>query len=206
MIGPMNADTKNADPGLVLASGSPYRRQLLERLGLGFSVDSPQVDERALSGEDPATLATRLAQLKARTVAVRHGDAVVIGSDQVAVRDNEVLGKPGTEMAAIEQLRRSAGKPVEFLTAVAVIDGRDSGSEPLLHVDVTRVQFRALDFAEIERYVARDKPLDCAGGFRCEGLGIALFERIDSQDPTALIGLPLIWVSAALRQLGFDLL
>ena len=202
----MTADTQSARPELVLASGSPYRRQLLERLGLEFSVESPQVDERALSGEDPATLATRLAQLKARTVAVRHPGAVVIGSDQVAVRDNQVLGKPGNELAAIDQLRGSSGKPVEFLTAVAISDGGSPGSDPMLHMDVTRVQFRPLESAEIERYVARDNPLDCAGGFRCEGLGIALFERIDSQDPTALIGLPLIWVSAALRQLGFELI
>lgn len=195
-----------SNPELVMASGSPYRRQLLDRLGLDFAVDVPQVDERPLAGEDPAALVTRLAQLKARTVAARRPGTVVIGSDQVAVRDREVLGKPGIETAAVEQLRRCSGQPVEFLTAVAIIDGRSPGAEPLLHMDVTRVQFRVLETAEIERYVSRDKPLDCAGGFRCEGLGIALFERIDSQDPTGLIGLPLIWVSAALRQLGFDLL
>ena len=131
-----------SNPELVLASGSPYRRQLLDRLGLDFAVDVPQVDERPLAGEDPAALVTRLAQLKARTVAARRPGTVVIGSDQVAVRDREVLGKPGTETAAVDQLRRSSGQPVEFLTAVAIIDGRSPGAEPLLHMDVTRVQFR----------------------------------------------------------------
>jgi len=202
----MTATQTNSAPTLVLASSSPYRQHLLERLGLRFSVDAPQVDERPLAGEAPAGLVNRLALLKARTVVHRQPGAVVIGSDQVAVRDNEVLGKPGTEVAAIEQLSRSSGAPVEFLTAVAVIDGRHAESDPLIHLDITRVQFRPLELAEIESYVARDKPLDCAGGFRCEGLGIALFERIDSRDPTGLIGLPLIWLSAALRELGFKLL
>lgn len=196
----------NSVPALVLASSSPYRRQLLDRLGLDFSVDAPQVDERPLSGESPAGLVERLAQLKARTVAHRNPGAIVIGSDQLALRDDEVLGKPGTEIAAIDQLSRCSGKSVEFLTAVAVIDGRQSKAECRTHLDVTRVEFRALQPAEINAYVARDKPLDCAGGFRCEGLGIALFKRIDSSDPTGLIGLPLIWLSTALRELGVDLL
>jgi septum formation protein len=202
----MTMSQTDSAPTLVLASSSPYRRQLLERLGLRFSVDAPQVDERPLAGEAAAALVNRLALLKARTVAHRQPGAIVIGSDQVAVRENEVLGKPETEAAAIDQLSRSSAMPVEFLTAVAVIDGRQSKLEPLLHLDVTRVQFRPLEYAEIESYVARDKPLDCAGGFRCEGLGIALFERIDSRDPTGLIGLPLIWLSGALRELGFKLL
>jgi septum formation protein len=151
-------------------------------------------------------MATRLARSKAAAIAADNPRAIVIASDQVAVRDDEVLSKPGTEARAVEQLTECSGRAVEFLTAVCVIDGRQPASEPFLHVDVTRVQFRRLDPGEIERYVRRDRPLDCAGGFRCEGLGIALFERIDSQDPTALIGLPLIWVAGVLGQIGFEIL
>ena len=151
-------------------------------------------------------MATRLAHGKAAAVAQDAPQAVVIGSDQVAALGDEILTKPGTEARAIAQLSACSAAAVEFLTAVCVIDGQRPAAEPFLHVDVTRVQFRRLDRAEIERYVRREKPLDCAGGFRCEGLGIALFDRIDSQDPTALIGLPLIWLSAVLRQIGFEIL
>ena len=193
-------------PRLILASGSPYRRSLLERLGVPFSCDSPDIDESRRHGEDPARLAARLASEKAQAVAARNAGAVVIGSDQVASLDGRVLTKPGTAENAVRQLTDCSGRPVEFLTGVCVIDGRLEHPEPDLHMDITRVMFRPLEQDAIRHYVERDNPLDCAGGFKSEGLGIALFERIDSLDPTGLIGLPMIWLSGKLIQLGFDVL
>lgn len=195
-----------AAPGrLVLASGSPYRRALLERLGLPFEQDPPAVDERVDAGETPAEAVMRLARTKAASVLARHPGAIVIGSDQLAVRGNDILGKPLDPDRAAEQLTRSAGRDVEFLTGVCVLSGARP-DEPEEHMDITRVVFRPLTPEEIRRYVARDDPSDCAGGFRAEGLGIALFERIDSQDPTGLIGLPLIWLAQALRRLGMPVI
>lgn len=188
-------------PPLVLASGSRYRRALLERLGLPFQQLAPEVDESLAPGETPAEAVMRLAHGKAAAVLARYPEAVVIGSDQLAVRGDEILGKPGTPDRAIEQLTRSAGRQVEFLTGVCLLSGAQPG-EAEEHMDITRVVFRPLTPDEIRNYVEWDKPLDCAGGFRAEGLGIALFERIDSQDPTGLIGLPLIWLAQALRRLG----
>jgi septum formation protein len=188
-------------PPLILASGSPYRRALLERLGLPFRQVTPSVDERIGADETPAEAAMRLARQKAAAVLANHPHAVVIGSDQVAVRGDDILGKPGDARRATEQLTRSAGRQVEFLTAVCVVNGARP-QEPEEHMDITRVVFRPLTPDEIRNYVEWDKPFDCAGGFRAEGLGIALFERIDSQDPTGLIGLPLIWLAQALRRLG----
>jgi len=193
-------------PALVLASTSIYRRQLLERLQIPFLCDSPGVDETPLPGEDPLDLAARLAQAKARAVAVRHPDAWVIGSDQVAViREGAerptLLGKPGTVTNCIDQLQRCSGRTLAFVTAVAVI--HHDGGAAHEFIDTTRVAFRPLDQATIERYVARESPLDCAGGFKSEGLGIALCDTIDSVDPTALIGLPLIRLCAVLRGVGF---
>jgi septum formation protein len=187
--------------GLVLASGSPYRRALLERLGVPFRQDAPEIDESIAAGETPASAVLRLARAKASRVLERHPGAIVIGSDQLAVRGDEILGKPGNAARAMEQLTRSAGRHVEFLTGVCVLSGA-APDEPLEHIDITRVVFRPLAPEEIRDYVHRDQPFDCAGSFRSEGLGIALIERIDSQDPTGLIGLPLIWLCQALRQLG----
>lgn len=192
-------------PRLVLASGSRHRRALLERLGIPFDQDSPDIDETPLAGEEPAATAVRLAREKARAVMDRHPAAVVIGSDQVAVRDGERLGKPGDAARATEQLTRSSGRPVEFLTAVCVIASAFP-DEPREHVDVTRVVFRPLSPGAIARYLEADRPFDCAGSFRSESLGIALLERIDTQDPTALVGLPLIWLSGALEELGLPVL
>ena len=189
-----------APPRLILASTSTYRRELLARLRVPFDCEPPRCDERRLSGESPDSLATRLARLKAEAVAIGAGDAVVIGSDQVAVRGPEILGKPGSVQRCLEQLRASSGREVAFLTAVHVVDGRSGRVEA--HLDRTRVQFRDLDVEEIARYVAVDAPLDCAGGFKAESLGIALFERVESVDPTALTGLPLVWLSGALRRAG----
>jgi septum formation protein len=192
-----------APPRLVLASTSPYRRELLQRLGLAFEVERPEVEESPAAGETPAALAARLAAAKAGAVAARHPRALVIGSDQVAALDEVPLGKPGTAARAIAQLAAASGRAVVFHTAVALVHP-DGGLDR--HTDTTRVRFRRLSTAEIERYVALDAPLDCAGSFRSEGLGIALFESIESADPTALVGLPLIWLAGALRAAGLDAL
>jgi septum formation protein len=195
-------------PALILASTSTYRRELLARLRLPFSCTAPGVDETRRSGERPLALAVRLARAKASAVALQHPDAWVIGSDQVAARiaDSEgdlILGKPGTAARCMEQLRSCSGRTVAFMTAVAVLQHNSHSAHEF--VDTTRVVFRALDDATIERYVALESPLDCAGGFKSEGLGIALCESIDSADPSALIGLPLIQLGKVLRAVGFEL-
>lgn len=185
---------------IVLASTSIYRRQLLERFGLPFSVHSPGIDETPLPNEDAINLVHRLAKAKAEAVAQRYPDSVIIGSDQCAVRGNVILGKPGTAEAAMRQLEAASGAQVVFQTAVHVIDPHHARHDA--HVDATVVKFRPLSTEEIARYVERERPLDCAGSFKAEALGITLFERIDSQDPTALTGLPLIWLAGALRRAG----
>jgi septum formation protein len=188
--------------GLILASTSPYRRALLERLRLPFECIAPHTDESPIAGELPAQTALRLARLKAEAVATRHPDCVVIGSDQLALRGHEVLGKPGTVERCRQQLQQSSGQEVQFLTAVHLIDGPQRRTES--HVDRTTVRFRELSDAEIDRYIKVDNALDCAGGFKAESLGIALFERIESEDPTGLTGLPLVWVCGALRRAGIS--
>ncbi len=187
----------------MLASSSRYRRELLQRLRLAFDVASPAVDETALPGEAPGMLAARLAQAKARAVALQlGGDTWALGSDQVAEVEGRALGKPGGRDAAIAQLDSMSGRVVRFHTALCLAhaDGR-------LHAgcDLTEVHFRVLEAAEIGRYVDAEQPFDCAGSFKSEGLGIALFERIDNRDPTALIGLPLIATCRLLRAAGFAL-
>jgi septum formation protein len=190
-------------PPLILASTSPYRRALLERLGLAFEALAPGVAETPRSGESPNDLALRLAQAKAEAIAAGRPGAIVIGSDQVAACGAGVLGKPGDAARNRAQLAELSGKTVRFHTACALL-GVDAGLHAA-HVDTTTVVFRALSAEEIERYVAHDAPYDCAGGFKAESLGISLFECIESQDPTALIGLPLIWLAGALRDAGFRL-
>ncbi|WP_202839971.1 Maf family protein [Luteimonas saliphila] len=187
-------------PGLVLASTSRYRAELLARLRLPFDTARPDVDERPLPGEAPGSLALRLAGAKAEAVSARRPDAVVIGSDQVASCDGQVLGKPGTHEAAIAQLQAMSGREAVFLTAVAVA-GPDGATGHAL--DTTTVRFRPLGDDDIARYVEFEQPLDCAGSFKCEGLGIALFDAIDTRDPTALVGLPLIATARLLRARGF---
>ncbi|MGH8242275.1 MAG: Maf family protein [Steroidobacteraceae bacterium] len=188
---------------LYLASTSPYRAALMRRLGLPFSVEAPGIEESPVAGEAPAARALRLAGAKAAAVSARHPSVWVLGSDQVADCGGLILEKPGDARRSREQLRASSGRSVHFHTAVVL--RRDTPAASHEHLDLTVVSFRSLDDDQIARYVERDRPFDCAGGFRSEGAGIALFERVDSSDPTALIGLPLIWVAQALAGVGFDL-
>ena len=191
-------------PRLILASTSRYRRELLQRLRVPFDVVSPHVDETPLQGESPRALALRLALAKAEAVAVLHPDAVVIGSDQVCELDGQPIGKPGDHGRAVAQLRALSGRSAVFLTAVAVAC-RASG---FVQMDLApvRVVFRTLADDEIERYLLLDQPYDCAGSAKSESLGIALLSSIDSDDPTALIGLPLIRTVRLLREAGLDVL
>ncbi|HSI58066.1 MAG TPA: Maf family nucleotide pyrophosphatase [Ideonella sp.] len=197
----MNLVAPPAAP-LILGSTSRYRRELLERLRLPFDVVSPQVDETPLPGEAPADLACRLALAKARAVAALHPQAVVIGSDQVADVDGQPVGKPGNHERATEQLRAMSGRSIVFQTAVAVVR-RDTGFEDMRLASAT-VRFRALSDAEIECYLRLEQPYDCAGSAKSETLGIALLAAIDSDDPTTLVGLPLIRTCELLRAAGFD--
>ena len=189
-------------PMLVLASTSRYRAELLERLRLPFQTARPDVDETPHGSEPPASLALRLATAKAEAVARQQPQAVVIGSDQVASCDGQLLGKPGSREGAIAQLQGMSGSDVVFLTAVAVAGPGAAAGQAL---DTTLVRFRPLPDDAIARYVDAEQPWDCAGSFRCEGLGIALFEAIETSDPTALVGLPLIATARLLRAAGFVL-
>ena len=194
--------TPLADVDLVLGSTSPYRRELLARLTSRFRTLAPQVDETPVPGEAPAATALRLAETKARDVAARAHGTLVIGSDQVAELDQRILGKPGNALSAQAQLAASSGRMVAFHTAVCLLDARGASTHARAAIDTTRVVFRRLDADEIARYVEREQPLDCAGSFKSEGPGIALFEHIECVDPTALIGLPLIALCRMLREAG----
>lgn len=189
---------------LILASGSRYRRDLLERLCHPFEVAAADIDETALPGETPAVTACRLAIAKARAVAARYSDALVIGSDQVADADGVALSKPGSHAAAVAQLTMLSGRRIVFHTAVALVDAASKRCQ-LRQVDVTST-FRRLGSQAIENYLRRERPYDCAGAVKSEALGIALFERIESDDPTALIGLPLIALVELLATEGVDVL
>jgi septum formation protein len=188
---------------LILASSSRYRRELLGRLGAEFGVVAPGVPEDHRASESPADRALRLATLKAQAVAARHPGTLVIGSDQVACCAGRVLDKPGDDAGCRTQLAALSGHAAQFYTACVLLGG--PAGVHLAHIDTTTVVFRTLSAQEIARYVEREQPYDCAGGFKVEGLGIALFEYIESQDPTALIGLPLIWLAGALRAAGYPL-
>ena len=187
---------------LVLASTSRYRRELLARLAVPFEVRAPDVDESRLPGETPTDMVLRLARRKAEAVGKLVEGALVIGSDQVAVLGGDVLGKPGSEAAAIEQLQRASGTEVTFLTGLCLLD--TTSAECRVEVIPYAVRFRPLQADEIRRYVALEQPLDCAGAFKSEGLGVALFDSMVGEDPTALIGLPLIRLCAMLRAAGID--
>jgi len=191
-------------PPLILGSTSRYRRELLERLQLPFEAHAPQVDETPRAGEPPENLARRLALAKARAVATRYPQAVVIGSDQVADLEGEPLGKPGTHERAVEQLRRMRGRTVIFQTALSVVC-LARGFE-MSDLAAVKVRFRALSDTEIETYLRHEEPYDCAGSAKSEGLGIALLESIDNDDPTALVGLPLIRTARMLRAAGLPVL
>ncbi|TDG14040.1 septum formation inhibitor Maf [Seongchinamella unica] len=185
---------------LILASTSRYRQQLLNRLAIPFRCEAPEVDETPLPGEEPAALASRLALAKAHAIAARFPEALVLGSDQVASIDGDCIGKPGGHDAAAAQLRASSGRLVSFYTAVALVN---RGQElALTRLVPFAVEFRPLAEAEIQSYLHREQPYDCAGSFKCEGLGISLFQRMAGDDPTSLEGLPLIATSALLRQAG----
>ena len=191
-------------PRIVLASTSKYRRELLARLGLPFEVASPEVDETALAGETPQDTALRLAEAKARAVAGRFADALIIGSDQVAVLEGLPLGKPGNHANALRQLKAMRGKEVTFHTALCLCEagsGRASARIVPFHV-----RFRDYSDAQIERYLEREQPYDCAGSARCEGLGIALIAQMRGDDPNALIGLPLIALTEMLAGFGVNVL
>ena len=189
---------------LILGSTSVYRRELLSRLRLPFEVVSPQVDETPLPAESPQALAQRLAMAKAQAVAHRYPQAVVIGSDQVADLNGQPLGKPGSHANAVLQLQRMRGQLVIFQTAVAVVCQQTGFAQQAL--SQVKVRFRQLSDAAIENYLLAETPYDCAGSAKSEGLGIALLERIDNEDPTALVGLPLIHTCRLLRSAGVDLL
>jgi septum formation protein len=189
-------------PRLLLASTSRYRALLLERLGLPFGVQAPQVDEVPLPRERPAVRALRLARAKAQAVAARHPQACVIGADQVAALGGRILDKPGDAARCRAQLEASSGKRVAFHTAVVVLGPAPDAEQ--FHIDRTLVRFRTLSGREIARYVEIEQPFDCAGSFRSEGLGVALFESVETRDPTALVGLPLVWLAGALRAAGLN--
>jgi len=191
-----------SQPTLILASTSPYRRALLERLRLPFSVSKPGVDETRLPNETAEQIVSRLAQAKAEAVACEHPTAWVIGSDQCAELDEHILGKPGSHARAFEQLKAASGKRVIFHTGLC-LKQRASGFERVVNVPFS-VHFRELTTREIEHYLQREQPYDCAGSFKSEGLGITLFQSMQGDDPSSLIGLPLIALCAMLREAGLD--
>ena len=188
-------------PPIFLASSSQYRRGLLDRFLDEYEAVSPRIDESNEEGLGPQELASYLARKKAETVSVNARDALVIGADQLAVLDDQVLGKPGDHQKAIEQLLAASGKTVTFLTAVCILD--PVGRTRHEHVDHTSVRFRQFDRRLAEVYLRHDEPYDCAGSFKLEGAGFVLFESVDTDDPTALIGLPMIWVAGRLLELGY---
>ncbi|MEE8380051.1 MAG: Maf family nucleotide pyrophosphatase [Gammaproteobacteria bacterium] len=189
---------------LVLASTSPYRREILERIGIPFETASPNVDETVVNGETPEQLVKRLAEAKARAVSETYPGALVIGSDQVAVLDNQILGKPGNHGAAVEQLSNASGKKVLFLTGLCLLNVETNKAQ--INVDKFSVEFRQLSKSQIENYLQREKPYDCAGSFKSEGLGISLFKKMEGDDPNALIGLSLITLINMLSVEGVEVL
>ncbi|MCL1048886.1 Maf-like protein [Shewanella abyssi] len=189
---------------LILASTSPFRKQLLDKLNLSFSCCSPEVDETPLENESPQDLVLRLAKLKAAAGAAQFTEGVVIGSDQVAVIDNKIIGKPLNRETAIEQLSQSSGQSITFYTGLALQDIKSGQVEAIVEPFI--VHFRALSQKAISRYVDIEQPFYCAGSFKCEGLGIALFERLEGKDPNTLVGLPLISLIDLLHRQGIEVL
>lgn len=198
------ARARRPGPGIILASGSRYRQELLRRIVPEFSWAPPDIDEAQLADETPAGMAVRLARLKAEACRRDAPDAVVIGSDQVPALRSTVLRKPGTRANTVAQLRQCSGHAVRFFTGVCVLGPGDALPES--HVDLTTVRFRRLTPREIESYVDKEGPYDCAGGFKAEALGIALMDAIETADPTAIQGIPLIWLAACLSRRGVQIL
>jgi septum formation protein len=192
--------TLSDDRRLVLASTSPFRRELLTRLGLPFTIQAPEVDETRLLGEEAPVLVARLAEQKARAIAPSAPAALIIGSDQVAVLDGDIIGKPGDHRRAVAQLQQASGRTVRFYTGVCLLDSASGQCQ--VAVEEFRVVFRPLTATMIEGYLQREQPYQCAGSFKSEGLGIALFERLEGDDPTGLIGLPLIRLTRMLEAAG----
>lgn len=188
-------------PKILLASASRYRQGLLNRFLDDYETVTPGIDESPQPGEDPETLAARLARKKAETVSSSIRDSLIIGADQLAVLEGSVLGKPGDHQKAAEQLLAAAGKAVTFLTAVCVLDPVTLGRHE--HIDRTTVRFRQFDRRLADAYLRHDEPYDCAGSFKIEGAGFVLFESVTTDDPTALIGLPMIWLAGTLKKLGY---
>ncbi len=189
---------------LVLASSSPYRRDVLDKLGLAYRSKKPDIDETPLPGELPSALVARLAEAKARAVMHHFPNALIIGSDQVAVLDDEILGKPGTKSNAVKQLQQASGRCVTFLTGLTLLDS--ATGKATTEVIPFDVHFRRLNDRMIDRYLEKEQPFNCAGSFKSEGLGIVLFERLDGEDPNTLVGLPLIRLTRLLEQAGVEVL
>ncbi|UTA46347.1 Maf family nucleotide pyrophosphatase [Simiduia sp. 21SJ11W-1] len=190
------------NPQILLASSSPYRKTLLERLGLAFTTASPNVDETPHPNETPKALAERLAASKARALSQQYPKALIIGSDQTADCNGTLLGKPGTEKAAITQLAHCSGQQVNFYTGLSLLNSQ-TGEQLTTSIEY-RVEFLALTDTQIRAYIKKEQPQDCAGSFKCEGLGSALFNKLEGEDPTALVGLPLIALCKMLRHFGID--
>lgn len=190
-------------PQIVLASTSPFRREILGKLGITFDTAAPDIDETALVNESPASLVARLAEQKARAVATDFPNALIIGSDQVACLDDEIMGKPGDRENAISQLRKASGQTVTFYTGLCLLNSRSGESQ--VSCELFRVHFRDLSDLQITRYIDREQPFNCAGSFKSENLGITLFSRLEGDDPNTLIGLPLIRLVDMLEQQGVHL-
>jgi 7-methyl-GTP pyrophosphatase len=190
-----------ASASIVLASSSSYRRGLLDRFLDDYETVTPNVDETDDGSELPEHFAARLAREKAEAVSSAYRDALIIGADQIAVLEGQVLGKPGDHNKAVEQLLAASGKSLQFLTAVCVLD--PAGRTRHEHIDRTTVRFRQFDLRLAETYLRHDEPYDCAGSFKIEGAGFVLFESVHTDDPTALIGLPMIWLAETLRKLDY---
>ncbi len=194
----------NENPTLVLASTSPFRRELLNKLGLPFETAAPDIDESPLPGEEPESLVKRLSLEKAKAVAADYPRALIIGSDQVACVDNQILGKPGSHQKAVQQLKLTSGKTVTFLTGLTLYDSVSGNSRTLC--EPFHAHLRELTDMQIDNYLQREKPYNCAGSFKSESLGIALFSKLEGEDPNALVGLPLIRLIDMLQQFGVDVL
>ena len=189
---------------IILGSSSPFRKALLEKLDLSFETDSPDIDETPLKNEKPADMVARLAKLKALAIAERHPNSIIIASDQCATLDGEIIGKPKEHEKAVEQLTKASGRAVTFYTSLCVMDSGSNQTEEL--IEPFHVYFRELGESQIENYLRKEEPYNCAGSFKSEGLGIALFERLEGKDPNTLIGLPLIELIRVLGKFGVDVI